>query len=291
MPRGRLWGRSRCARPCGTRCGCSVSPGSLSLGLSSSKGSRTTRSVPGQGPGVSGHDLGGHTHSGAPGAATAASPHPRCAPPPQAFRALCTREKLLAAFGSSPVRLSTANTYSYRKGEQRGSGTRRVEPVRGHRPDVCPCPQWTCPSRSTWSSCWSRRIRAGWAVVGSIVPLRTTGTQRLVGLNLPLCPPPDTLYFFGDNNLTEWGPLFQQYVPPPFRIPGTSLAYSFGIAGGVGIAGQDGGCGQPQGGRFSPTSNLPTPAIGSGSGVPFHWHGPGFSEVIFGRKVSFGGCI
>lgn len=24
---------------------------------------------------------------------------------------------------------------------------------------------------------------------------------------------------------------------------------------------------------------------GSGSGVPFHWHGPGYSEVIFGRKV------
>ncbi|XP_068276179.1 jmjC domain-containing protein 8 isoform X1 [Nyctibius grandis] len=32
-----------------------------------------------------------------------------------AFRALCTREKLLAAFGALPVRLSTANTYSYRK--------------------------------------------------------------------------------------------------------------------------------------------------------------------------------
>ncbi|XP_075021933.1 jmjC domain-containing protein 8 isoform X6 [Calonectris borealis] len=32
-----------------------------------------------------------------------------------AFRALCTREKLLAAFGARPVRLSTANTYSYRK--------------------------------------------------------------------------------------------------------------------------------------------------------------------------------
>ncbi|XP_039416115.1 jmjC domain-containing protein 8 isoform X2 [Corvus cornix cornix] len=32
-----------------------------------------------------------------------------------AFRALCTREKLLAAFGPFPVRLSTANTYSYRK--------------------------------------------------------------------------------------------------------------------------------------------------------------------------------
>lgn len=25
---------------------------------------------------------------------------------------------------------------------------------------------------------------------------------------------------------------------------------------------------------------------GAGSGVPFHWHGPGFSEVIYGRKVS-----
>ncbi|XP_071671498.1 jmjC domain-containing protein 8 isoform X4 [Patagioenas fasciata] len=43
----------------------------------------------------------------------------------------------------------------------------------------------------------------------------------------------DTLYFFGDNNFTEWGPLFQQYVPPAFRIPGTSPAYSFGIAGPV----------------------------------------------------------
>lgn len=47
-------------------------------------------------------------------------------------------------------------------------------------------------------------------------------------------PTPDTLYFFGDNNFTEWGPLFQQYVPPTFRIPGTSPAYSFGIAGGCG---------------------------------------------------------
>ncbi|XP_065415983.1 jmjC domain-containing protein 8 isoform X3 [Chrysemys picta bellii] len=66
----------------------------------------------------------------------------------------------------------------------------------------------------------------------------------------------ETLYFFGDNNFTEWGSLFQKYMPPPFRIPGTSGAYSFGIAG-------------------------------SGSGVPFHWHGPGYSEVIFGRKVLY----
>ncbi|XP_069503130.1 jmjC domain-containing protein 8 isoform X2 [Ambystoma mexicanum] len=66
----------------------------------------------------------------------------------------------------------------------------------------------------------------------------------------------DTLYFFGDNNFTEWASLFQKYNPPPFRIPGTTGAYSFGIAG-------------------------------SGTGVPFHWHGPGFSEVIFGRKRWF----
>lgn len=29
-----------------------------------------------------------------------------------------------------------------------------------------------------------------------------------------------------------------------------------------------------------------TDPTGAGSGVPFHWHGPGFSEVIYGRKVS-----
>ncbi|KFV64770.1 JmjC domain-containing protein 8, partial [Dryobates pubescens] len=105
-----------------------------------------------------------------------------------AFRSLCTREKLLAAFGARPGRLNTGNT----------------------------------------------------GVIHAHV----------------LSPPPDTLYFFGDNNFTEWGHLFQQYVAPPFRIPGTSPAYSFGVAG-------------------------------SGSGVPFHWHGPGYSEVIFGRKRWF----
>ncbi|XP_029433043.1 jmjC domain-containing protein 8 [Rhinatrema bivittatum] len=66
----------------------------------------------------------------------------------------------------------------------------------------------------------------------------------------------DTLYFFGDNNFTEWGSLFQRYSAPPFQIPGARRAYSFGIAG-------------------------------SGTGVPFHWHGPGYSEVIFGRKRWF----
>ncbi|KAM6351724.1 jmjC domain-containing protein 8 isoform 2-T2 [Alca torda] len=121
-----------------------------------------------------------------------------------AFRALCTREKLLAAFGALPVRLSTANTYSYRKVD---------------------------------------------------VPFQEY-VEHLLKPQDPARLGSDTLYFFGDNNFTEWGSLFQEYMPPPFRIPGTSAAYSFGIAG-------------------------------SGSGVPFHWHGPGYSEVIFGRKRWF----
>ncbi|XP_066417110.1 jmjC domain-containing protein 8 isoform X3 [Molothrus aeneus] len=81
-----------------------------------------------------------------------------------AFRALCTREKLLAAFGPFPVRLSTANTYSYRK------------------------------------------------------------------VDVP----------------------FQEYVEHLLKPQDPARLGS-----------------------------------GSGSGVPFHWHGPGFSEVIFGRKRWF----
>ncbi|KAJ7414907.1 jumonji domain containing 8 [Willisornis vidua] len=95
-----------------------------------------------------------------------------------AFRALCSREKLLAAFGPLLVRLSTANTYSYRKVD---------------------------------------------------VPFQEY-VERLLQPQDPARLGSDTLYFFGDNNFTEWGPLFQHYVPPPFRIPGTSPAYSFGIA-------------------------------------------------------------
>ncbi|XP_051905832.1 jmjC domain-containing protein 8 [Hippocampus zosterae] len=66
----------------------------------------------------------------------------------------------------------------------------------------------------------------------------------------------DTLYMFGDNNLSEWRSLLDVYEPPVFLLPGTSRAFSFGIAG-------------------------------PGTGVPFHWHGPGFSEVIYGRKRWF----
>lgn len=120
------------------------------------------------------------------------------------FRALCSREKLLATFGDHVVRLSTANTYSYQKVD-------------------LPFQQYV---------------------------------EQLLHPQDPASLGNDTLYFFGDNNFTEWASLFQHYSPPPFHLLGTSPAYSFGIAG-------------------------------AGSGVPFHWHGPGFSEVIYGRKHWF----
>ncbi|XP_021492906.1 jmjC domain-containing protein 8 isoform X1 [Meriones unguiculatus] len=120
------------------------------------------------------------------------------------FRALCSRENLLASFGDKVVRLSTANTYSYQKVD---------------------------------------------------LPFQEY-VEQLLHPQDPTSLGNDTLYFFGDNNFTEWAPLFQHYSPPPFRLLGTIPAYSFGIAG-------------------------------AGSGVPFHWHGPGFSEVIYGRKRWF----
>lgn len=43
--------------------------------------------------------------------------------------------------------------------------------------------------------------------------------------------PAETLYFFGGNNVSEWQSLFDQYEAPPYTLPHTSTAYSFGIAG------------------------------------------------------------
>ncbi|XP_043417048.1 jmjC domain-containing protein 8 isoform X1 [Prionailurus bengalensis] len=127
------------------------------------------------------------------------------------FRALCSREKLLASFGDSVVRLSTANTYSYRKVD---------------------------------------------------LPFQEY-VEHLLHPQDPASLGNDTLYFFGDNNFSEWASLFQHYSPPPFSLLGTTAAYSFGVAATAGNS------------------------TGAGSGVPFHWHGPGFSEVVYGRKRWF----
>ncbi|CAB1337873.1 unnamed protein product [Coregonus sp. 'balchen'] len=120
------------------------------------------------------------------------------------FQFLCSKSSLLQEYGERMVRLSTANTYSYRKVD-----VRFEEFV-----DLLLRPQ----------------------------SLDTLGS--------------DTLYFFGDNNFTEWRSLFENYKAPRYMLPHTTGAYSFGIAG-------------------------------PGTGVPFHWHGPGYSEVIYGRKRWF----
>ena len=67
---------------------------------------------------------------------------------------------------------------------------------------------------------------------------------------------PETFYFFGDNDREEWSTFFDQYKLPPLKIPGHSPVLSFGLAG-------------------------------PGTGVPFHFHGPGFAETIYGRKRWF----
>ena len=66
----------------------------------------------------------------------------------------------------------------------------------------------------------------------------------------------ETFYMFGDNNYDEWSDFLTEYNPPPYTLPKHHPALSFGVAG-------------------------------PGSGVPFHFHGPGFAETIYGRKRWF----
>ena len=56
--------------------------------------------------------------------------------------------------------------------------------------------------------------------------------------------------------MEEWESFFENYKIPPFTLPLHYPALSFGLAG-------------------------------PGTGVPFHFHGPGFAETIYGRKRWF----
>ena len=56
--------------------------------------------------------------------------------------------------------------------------------------------------------------------------------------------------------MVEWEEFFGEYKRPPYTLPLHSAALSFGVAG-------------------------------PGTGVPFHFHGPGFAETLFGRKRWF----
>lgn len=77
----------------------------------------------------------------------------------------------------------------------------------------------------------------------------------------------ETLYLFGDLDSVTWSSLLEKYNKPRWFIPGHEAALSFGIAGR--------GC-------FVFKLQL---LKCLGTGVPFHFHGPGFAEVIYGRKV------
>ncbi|XP_014663520.1 PREDICTED: jmjC domain-containing protein 8-like [Priapulus caudatus] len=120
------------------------------------------------------------------------------------FRDGCKRHNLLKNYGSKIIRLSSANTYSYKKVDT------TLEHYINH--------------------------------LLNVQPSDTLGNE--------------TWYWFGDNNHTEWEGLFSLYQLPAFHLPGHEPAMSFGLAA-------------------------------SGTGVPFHFHGPGFAEVIFGRKRWF----
>lgn len=138
-----------------------------------------------------------------------------------------------------------------------------------------------------WGVCSGLRLRKPLAAVGGTSsPSLTSASHHYLSNGqkgndgLPVSPT-ETLYFFGGNNVTEWNSLFQHYESPPYVLPHSSRAYSFGIAGQTAFL-------------FSPFSRdfqmknlwrfLPP---GPGTGVPFHWHGPGFAEVIYGKKVMF----
>ncbi|KAI1713465.1 jmjC domain-containing protein 8 [Ditylenchus destructor] len=69
-------------------------------------------------------------------------------------------------------------------------------------------------------------------------------------------PGNETLYLFGDIDQIIWQPLLDEYNQPRWTVPKHEIALSFGIAG-------------------------------AGTGVPFHFHGPGFAEVIHGSKRWF----
>jgi hypothetical protein len=74
-------------------------------------------------------------------------------------------------------------------------------------------------------------------------------------------PANNSWYLFGDNDHKEWRSVFAAYKQPEYilaheRLSGFEAALSFGIGA-------------------------------SGTGVPFHVHGPKFSEVLWGRKRWF----
>ncbi|VDK56720.1 unnamed protein product [Anisakis simplex] len=80
--------------------------------------------------------------------------------------------------------------------------------------------------------------------------------RELMKPQLPNSLGNETLYLFGDIDPYRWAPLLDEYNQPKWQLPDHQPALSFGIAG-------------------------------AGTGVPFHFHGPVFAEVIYGAKQWF----
>jgi len=92
-----------------------------------------------------------------------------------------------------------------------------------------------------------------------VCPRPAPGRRRPYGQNDSLCG--RGRYLFGDDKEEVWDGIFGAFVTPEFfreadRIAGFSPTLSFGIGA-------------------------------SGTGVPFHIHGPGFSETLWGKKRWF----
>eukprot|EP00117_Sycon_ciliatum_P004031 scpid77172/ scgid8567/ JmjC domain-containing protein 8; Jumonji domain-containing protein 8 len=69
-------------------------------------------------------------------------------------------------------------------------------------------------------------------------------------------PANESLYHFGDTDREEWKSVFDLYNFPAYQVPGMEPMISFGLAG-------------------------------PGTGVPMHFHGPTFAQVMYGRKRWF----
>ena len=74
--------------------------------------------------------------------------------------------------------------------------------------------------------CWLKRVKYttynGQSLLASFL---------MIIFKLSMYHFPETFYWFGDNNFTEWQSLFDLYQPPPYTLPDHVGAYSFGMAG------------------------------------------------------------
>ncbi|XP_023584106.1 jmjC domain-containing protein 8 isoform X1 [Trichechus manatus latirostris] len=174
------------------------------------------------------------------------------------FRALCSRERLLALFGDSVVRLSTANTFSYQKVDlpfqeyveqllhpqdptSLGNGEPRLSGGDGGG-------TWVSGFQSPLVLCWQTRCTSS-ATTTSLNGRRSSATTH-------------------HPHLACWAPPLLTALESQVGVPTGSRDLCVYVGGDKMVT----SCSDP---------------TGAGSGVPFHWHGPGFSEVIYGRKRWF----